>query len=109
MMPVRIRLRQVGAKKQRSFRVVVADSRSPRDGRFIETIGYYNPRRDPPEIVINEERALWWLRKGAQASDTARDLLERGGVWEKFLQAKSRQPEGEQPASSADPALSAGA
>jgi small subunit ribosomal protein S16 len=91
-MPVRIRLRQVGAKKQRSFRVVVADSRSPRDGRFIETIGYYNAQKNPAEVHIDEERALSWLMKGAQPSGTARNLLERGGVWEKFLQMKSEKP-----------------
>jgi len=95
-MAVRIRLRQVGARKQRSFRIVVADSRSPRDGRFIETIGHYNARKDPPEVQINEERALWWLAKGAQASDTTRSLLQRGGVWRKFSQMK--QTKGEKPA-----------
>ncbi len=65
---VRIRLRRVGAKKQPSYRVVVADSRAPRDGRFIETIGHYNPRTDPPTVVIHEDRAIYWLSVGAQPS-----------------------------------------
>ena len=91
-MAVRIRLRQVGARKQRSFRIVVADSRSPRDGRFIETIGHYNAQKDPHEVQVNEERALWWLMKGAQASDTTRSLLQRAGVWEKFSQTKGQKP-----------------
>ncbi|TEU17287.1 MAG: 30S ribosomal protein S16, partial [Anaerolineales bacterium] len=66
---VRIRLCRVGAKKQPSYRVVVADQRAPRDGRFIEIIGHYNPRTDPPTMVIKEERALLWLARGAQPSE----------------------------------------
>ncbi len=66
---VKIRLRRVGAKKQPSYRIVVADSRSPRDGRFIENIGHYNPRTDPPTVVIKQDRAIYWLSVGAQPSD----------------------------------------
>jgi small subunit ribosomal protein S16 len=80
-MAVRIRLRRTGAKHQPCYRLVVADSRSPRDGRFIETIGYYNPRRHDTagdsELFIDPDRALYWLDQGAQASDTAESLLRR--------------------------------
>ena len=80
-MAVKIRLRRTGAKHQPSYRLVVADSRSPRDGRFIETIGYYNPRRHDaegnPELVIDPDRALYWLDNGAQPTDTAQSLLRR--------------------------------
>ena len=76
---VKIRLRRVGAKKQPSYRVVVTDSRAPRDGRFIETIGHYNPRTDPPTVVIKEDRALYWLSVGAQPSDAVARFLEKLG------------------------------
>lgn len=80
-MAVKIRLRRTGAKHQASYRLVVADSRSPRDGRFIETIGHYNPRRHDeagnPELYINPDRALHWLDCGAQPTDTANSLLRR--------------------------------
>ncbi|MEA3460096.1 MAG: 30S ribosomal protein S16, partial [Chloroflexota bacterium] len=81
---VRIRLRRVGKKKQPSYRVVVADSRSPRDGRFIETIGFYNPLTDPPTARINEERALYWLSQGAQPSEAVARLLEKQGTLDRF-------------------------
>ena len=83
-MAVRIRLRRIGKKKQPQYRLIVADSASPRDGRFIETIGRYNPRVDPPLISVDEERALSWLKQGAQPSDTAKSMLVKTGVWEKF-------------------------
>jgi len=79
-MPVKIRLRRTGAKHQPSYRIVVADSRSPRDGRFIEIIGHYNPRHGEggqPELYINPDRALYWLDNGAQPSETAKSLLRR--------------------------------
>jgi len=81
---VRIRLRRIGKKKQPQYRLIVAEAASPRDGRFIESIGRYNPRLDPPLISVDEERALAWLRQGAQPSDTARSMLVKTGVWEKF-------------------------
>jgi len=81
---VRIRLRRIGKKKQPQYRLIVADAASPRDGRFIESIGRYNPRVDPPLISVDEERALSWLRQGAQPSDTAKSMLVKTGVWEKF-------------------------
>jgi ribosomal protein S16 len=77
---VRIRLRRTGKKKQASYRVVVADSESPRDGRFIENIGYYNPRTDPPTIEIKADRAQYWLSQGAQPSEPAARLLRKVGV-----------------------------
>ena len=70
----------MGTTKKPAYRVVVADSRSPRDGRFIEIIGYYNPLTDPPTLDIEKEKALGWLKKGARPSDTVRQLLARAGV-----------------------------
>jgi len=81
---VRIRLRRMGAKKRPFYRVVVADSRSPRDGRFIENIGRYQPLSDPSLIEIDEERALYWLSKGARPSDQVRNLLKIQGIWDRF-------------------------
>jgi len=81
---VRIRLRRIGKKKQPQYRLIVADSRAPRDGRFIETIGQYNPRVEPPLIRVDEARALHWLRSGARPSDTARSLLGKAGVLRKL-------------------------
>ncbi|MGZ8585045.1 MAG: 30S ribosomal protein S16 [Actinomycetota bacterium] len=86
-MSVRIRLRRMGAKKRPFYRVVVADQRSPRDGRFIENIGKYHPLEDPSLIDIDEERALHWLRVGAQPSNTVRVLMTKVGIWEKFAGA----------------------
>ena len=79
-MAVKIRLKRTGAKKAPTYRVIVADSRSPRDGRFIEEIGHYNPRREPVEIVINEERAKVWLKNGAQPTETVKSLLKKSGI-----------------------------
>ncbi len=86
---VRIRLRRVGAKKQPSYRVVVADSRSPRDGRFIERLGWYNPRTDPPSFKIQQDRALYWLSVGAQPSDAVARLLKKMGTFEKLDRVKA--------------------
>jgi small subunit ribosomal protein S16 len=86
---VRIRLRRVGAKKQPSYRVVVADSESPRNGRFIETIGFYNPRTDPPTVEIKAERALHWLQHGAQPSDPVARMLRNLGIMDKFARLKA--------------------
>jgi len=87
-MAVRIRLKRMGAHKAPYYRVVVSDSRSPRDGRFIEEIGTYNPLTQPAAIKIDEEKALKWLNNGAQASDTVRSLLSKTGVLKKFHEAK---------------------
>ncbi len=77
---VKIRLRRMGAKKNPYYRVVVADSHFPRDGRFIEEIGVYNPISDPAEIKIDVERAQYWIKNGAQPTDTARALLKKAGA-----------------------------
>lgn len=77
---VKIRLKRMGAKKKPFYRIVVTDSRSPRDGKFIEEIGTYDPLKDPVVININEERALEWLKKGVQLSDTAKALFKKAGV-----------------------------
>jgi small subunit ribosomal protein S16 len=79
-MSVRIRLTRVGATKQPTYRLVVADSRSPRDGRAIDTIGHYNPRTDPIELVVDAAKANDWLAKGAQPSDTVKRLFKQAGV-----------------------------
>lgn len=83
-MSVRIRLTRVGATKQPTYRLVVADARSARDGRAIDTIGHYNPRTDPIELVIDEAKAKDWLSKGAQPSDTVKRLLKQAGVTPSF-------------------------
>jgi small subunit ribosomal protein S16 len=80
---LRIRLRRVGKKKRPAYRIVVADSRSPRDGAFIETIGLYDPLTDPATVNIDEEKARKWLQQGAQPSETAAKLLARQGILEK--------------------------
>ena len=77
---IKLRLRRMGAKKRPSYRIVAADSRSPRDGRFIESIGYYDPITDPATLKVDEERARHWLSVGAQPSDTVRDLLRKAGL-----------------------------
>ena len=79
-MAVKIRLRRMGAKKAPFYRVVVADSRYPRDGRFIEEIGYYNPATNPAEVKIDTEKATEWLKKGAQPTDTVKSLLKKSGI-----------------------------
>ena len=87
---VKIRLRRTGAKKRSSYRLVVADVRSPRDGAFIQVIGHYNPLTDPETIVIDEEKALQWLRQGAQPTATAARLLSKTGIMEKFKTNKEK-------------------
>jgi small subunit ribosomal protein S16 len=81
---VKLRLMRVGKKKQPTYRIVAADSRSPRDGRFIEIVGTYAPRSDPSEINVKSEKALAWLSKGAQPTETVRKLLEISGVWGEY-------------------------
>ncbi|AQS59429.1 30S ribosomal protein S16 [Desulforamulus ferrireducens] len=79
-MAVKIRLRRMGAKKNPFYRIVVADSRSPRDGRFIEEIGYYDPVKQPAVVKIDEAKAQDWIKKGAQLSDTAKSLFVKAGI-----------------------------
>ncbi|MGX7051842.1 30S ribosomal protein S16 [Leuconostoc palmae] len=88
-MSVKIRLKRMGAKKRPFYRVVIADSRSPRDGRFIETVGTYNPIAQPAEIKLDEAKILTWLSNGAQPSDTARNLLSNAGILTKFAEMKA--------------------
>ncbi len=83
-MAVKIRLKRMGAKKFPFYRIIVADSRSPRDGRFIEALGTYNPLTDPASIKIDEEETLNWLSKGAQPTDTVKNILSKVGIMEKF-------------------------
>lgn len=89
---VRIRLRRVGKRKAPHYRVVVADQRSPRDGRFIEVIGQYNPLSNPSEITLDADKALEWLRKGAEPSGSVVALLKRTGVWSTFVADKGPAP-----------------
>lgn len=98
---VKIRLMRMGATKRPFYRVVVADSRSPRDGRFIENIGKYHPLEDPSLIEIDEERAMYWLTEGAQPTEQARALLKIQGIWARF--------ESERPGTAKKKAPSAGA
>jgi len=81
---VKLRLVRIGKTKQPHYRLVAADSRSPRNGRFIEILGTYNPRSEPSDIAVDNDRAVDWLRKGAQPTDTARKLLTISGAWEAF-------------------------
>lgn len=83
-MAVKIRLRRMGAKKAPFYRIVVADSRSPRDGRFIEEIGYYNPIEEPAVIKIDEEKAAQWVKNGAQPSDIVKRLFDKSGISQKL-------------------------
>ncbi|HEX6580400.1 MAG TPA: 30S ribosomal protein S16 [Actinomycetota bacterium] len=87
-MTTRIRLRRMGSNKRPFFRVVVADQRSPRDGRFIENIGKYHPLDDPSVIEIDQDRALHWLRVGAQPSDQVRNLMRKIGIWDEFVKER---------------------
>ena len=87
-MSVKIRLKRMGSKKRPFYRIVVVDSRSPRDGRFIETVGTYNPLTEPEQVTLKEEAIMNWLSNGAQPSDTVRNILSKQGVMKKFHEAK---------------------
>ncbi len=86
---VKIRLRRMGMKKQPSYRIVVCDSKAPRDGKYIESIGFYNPRTEPDTIQIDEERALYWLGVGAQPTEAVLRLFEKVGIMEKFAKTRA--------------------
>ena len=88
-MAVKIRLKRMGAKKAPFYRVVVADARFPRDGRFIETIGTYDPTTTPAAVKIDEEKVLKWMGNGAQPTDTVKNLFSKQGIMKKFAEAKS--------------------
>jgi len=85
---VKIRLNRMGAKKKPFYRIVVADSRSPRDGRFIEIVGTYDPTQKEAAIKVDEEKVIDWIKKGAQPTDTVRSILKKQGVMAKFAEAK---------------------
>ena len=87
---LKIRLRRMGARGQPSYRMVIVDSRAPRDGASVEIIGHYNPRTEPPTVAIKEERALYWLKQGAQPTDTTARLLGKAGIMEKFKPVKEK-------------------
>ena len=87
-MAVKLRLKRMGAKKQPFYRIVAADSRSPRDGRFIEVIGTYNPLLNPAETKINEEVAMKWLKNGATPTDTVKNIFSKAGIMSKFAKEK---------------------
>ncbi|MGX4645157.1 30S ribosomal protein S16 [Holzapfeliella sp. JNUCC 80] len=87
-MAVKIRMRRMGSKRKPFYRLVVADSRSPRDGRFIEEVGYYNPLSNPTQLKLEEDSILEWLQKGAQPSDTVRSLLSGAGIMKKLHESK---------------------
>ena len=91
-MAVRIRLQRHGRKKRPFYRLVAADARAQRDGAFLERLGYYDPLTDPADVVIDEEKALKWLRRGAQPSDTAKRLLSKSGILMKFEYEKLGRP-----------------
>ena len=93
-MAVKLRLKRMGAKKRPFYRIVAADSRSPRDGKFIELVGTYNPITEPAEIKVNEEVAWKWLANGAIPTDTVRDLLSKQGVMKKYHESKMTKKEG---------------
>ncbi|MCX4365865.1 MAG: 30S ribosomal protein S16 [Bacilli bacterium] len=87
-MAVKLRLKRMGAKQRPFYRVIAADSRSPRDGRFIETIGTYDPIKAEDNVKIDEEKAIKWLNNGAQPTDTVKNLLSQTGIWAKFKNTK---------------------
>lgn len=88
---VKIRLNRMGAKRQPFYRIVVADSRSPRDGRFIEIVGNYDPKKDPAIINVDEEKVIAWIKKGAQPTDTVRSLLSKKGIMQKIHQERKAE------------------
>ena len=93
-MAVKLRLKRMGSKQKPFYRVVAADSRSPRDGKFIELVGTYNPVANPAEVKFDEEVALKWLSNGAEPTDTVRALLSKAGIMKKFHEMKSAKKEG---------------
>jgi small subunit ribosomal protein S16 len=88
IMAVKLRLKRMGAKQRPYYRIVAADSRSPRDGRFLETVGTYNPIANPAEVKIDEEKAMYWLSNGAIPTETVRNILSKEGIMKKFAESK---------------------
>lgn len=112
-MSVKIRLSRMGAKKQPTYRIVIAEERSKRDGRIVERIGHYDPRTEPPTIVVNEERARYWLSVGARPTDALGIILRRAGVSDKYVRQhtarKSKSAQAQEGAAAAPPAAPAAA
>jgi small subunit ribosomal protein S16 len=104
---VKIRLKRMGAKKRPFYRLVVADSRSPRDGRFIELLGYYDPLTEPARVQVDADKVREWMRKGARPSDAARDLLVREGILAKMPRAFKPAPVADAPAAATAPPVTA--
>lgn len=96
-MAVKIRLRRMGTKQTPFYRVVVADARAARDGRFIESLGTYDPRKRPAGLQMDADRALHWLQRGAQPTDTVRQLLKTAGVLRRFAELRAKPPAAESP------------
>ena len=90
-MAVKLRLKRMGSKQKPFYRIVAADARSPRDGRFIETVATYNPLKNPTEIKVDEEKALTWLNNGAQPTDTVRSILTESGIMKKYADSKTKK------------------
>ena len=89
-MSVKLRLTRIGKTKQPQYRIVATDSRSPRDGRFIEIVGHYNPRQEPSTLTVNNEKAVKWLMEGAQPTERVKKLLEISGAWSEFTTARAK-------------------
>ncbi len=89
-MAVKLRLKRMGAKQKPFYRIVAADARSPRDGRFIDLVGTYNPIKGAEEITVDEEKALNWLKNGAEPTDTVRNILSRAGIMAKYAESKKK-------------------
>ncbi len=90
-MAVKLRLKRMGAKQRPFYRIVAADSRSPRDGRFLEVVGTYNPITSPAEVKIDEEKALHWLNEGAQPTETVKNIFSKEGIMKKYADAKAKK------------------
>lgn len=90
-MAVKLRLKRMGAKQRPFYRIVAADARSPRDGRFLEVVGTYNPITNPAEIKIDEEKVVYWLNNGAQPTETVRNILSKEGIMKKFAENKTKK------------------
>jgi small subunit ribosomal protein S16 len=92
-MAVKLRLKRMGAKQKPFYRIIVADSRSPRDGRFIETVGTYDPVKADNNITVKEDRVAYWLDNGAQPTDTVKSILSKSGVWATYKNSKVKKAE----------------
>ena len=90
-MAVKLRLKRMGTKKRPFYRIVAADSRSPRDGRFIETVGTYNPVKTPAVVTVDDEKALKWLNNGAEPTDTVKNILAHEGIMKKYADSKKKE------------------